>query len=105
MTIPPVRERVVQAALRIVIEPIFEAGFLPCSYGFRPKRSALDALQIVVDEAARGNRWVVETDIASCFEEIPHDRLLAVVEARICDQSTLKLLRALLRVGVMEAGL
>lgn len=104
LTIPPVRERVVQAALRIVIEPIFEADFLPCSYGFRPKRGAHDALQVLVDETTRGNRWVVETDIASCFEEISHDRLLAVVEARICDQSTLKLLRALLRVGVMEAG-
>jgi len=80
LSIPAVRDRVVQAALKIVLEPIFEADFLPCSFGFRPKRAAQDALQVLIDEAWRGRRWVVETDIASCFEAIPHDRLMAVIE-------------------------
>lgn len=104
LSIPAVRDRVVQAALKIVIEPIFEADFLPCSFGFRPKKAAQDALQVLIDEAWRGRRWVVETDIASCFEVIPHDRLMLVVEERICDRHILKLLRALLRAGVMENG-
>ena len=105
LSIPAIRDRVVQAVLKIVIEPIFEADFLPCSFGFRPKKSAQDALQVLIDEAWRGRRWVVETDIASCFEAIPHDRLMAVIEERICDWHILKLLRALLRAGVMEDGI
>ena len=105
LSIPAVRDRIVQAALKIVIEPIFEADFLACSFGFRPKKSAQDALQVLIDEAWRGRRWVVETDIASCFEAIPHDRLMAVIEERVCDRHVLKLLRALLRAGVMEEGM
>jgi RNA-directed DNA polymerase len=104
LAIPAVRDRVVQAAVTLVIEPVFEADFLPCSFGFRPKRRAHDALQVLIDETWRGKRWLVETDIASCFEAIPHDGLLAAIEERIVDQSMLKLLRALLRAGVMEGG-
>jgi len=104
LSIPAVRDRIVQAALKTVIEPIFEADFQPVSYGFRPKRSAHDALQVLIDEAWRGRRWVVETDIASCFEAIPHDRLMQTVEERICDRQILKLLRAMLRAGVMDGG-
>src|SRR6266704_6052915 len=104
LSIPTVRDRVVQAAVRIVIEPIFEAGFLPCSFGFRPKRSAHDALQVLIDESWKGRRWVVETDIASCFSAIPHDKLMEAVEERVCDQPVLKLLRAMLRAGVMQDG-
>lgn len=104
LSIPTVRDRVVQAALKLVIEPVFEADFLPCSFGFRPKRSAHDALQVLIDESWRGRRWVVETDIANCFEAIPHDQLMAAVEQRICDQEVLRLLRAMLRAGVMEHG-
>jgi group II intron reverse transcriptase/maturase len=104
LSIPAVRDRIVQAALKLVIEPVFEADFQPCSFGFRPKRSAHDALQVLIDEAWRGRRWVVETDIASCFDAIPHDRLMAVVEERIMDRQVLKLLRAMLRAGVMEGG-
>ncbi|HVQ39633.1 MAG TPA: reverse transcriptase domain-containing protein, partial [Pyrinomonadaceae bacterium] len=74
-------------------------------YGFRPKRSPHDALQVVIDEAWRGRRWVVETDIADCFSAIPHDELIRAVEERVCDQAVLKLLRAILRAGVMEDGL
>jgi retron-type reverse transcriptase len=73
LSIPAVRDRIVQAALKIVLEPIFEADFLPCSFGFRPKRSAHDALQVLID-VSWGRRWVVETDIADCFGAIPHDK-------------------------------
>ena len=104
LSIPSVRDRMVQAAVKIALEPVFEADFLPCSFGFRPKRSAHDALQVLIDECARGRRWVVETDIASCFSAIPHDKLMEAVEERICDQPVLKLLRAMLRAGVMEDG-
>jgi RNA-directed DNA polymerase len=104
LSIPPVRDRIVQAALKIVLEPVFEADFLPCSFGFRPRRPAHDALQVLIDECWRGRRWVVETDIANCFSAIPHGKLMQAVEERICDQSVLKLLRVILRAGVMEDG-
>ena len=93
-SVPAVRDRIVQAALKIVLEPVFEADFLPCSFGFRPRRSAHDALQVLIDECWRGRRWVVETDIASCFSAIPHEKLMEAVEERICDQPVLKLLPA-----------
>ena len=104
LSIPAVRDRIVAAAAKIVLEPIFEADFADCSFGFRPKRSAHDALQVLVDENFRGRRWVVETDIADCFSAIPHDRLMQAVEERVVDQPILKLLRAMLRAGVMESG-
>ena len=104
LSIPTVHDRIVQAALKLVAEPVFEADFLPCSFGFRPKRAAHDALQVLIDETWRGRRWVVETDIASCFESIPHDRLMEAVEERIYDRKLLKLVRAMLRAGVMESG-
>jgi RNA-directed DNA polymerase len=104
LSIPAVRDRIVQAAAKIVLEPVFEADFLPCSFGFRPRRSAHDALQVLIDECWRGRRWVVETDIASCFSAIPHDMLMEAVEERVCGQSVLKLLRVMLRAGVMEDG-
>ena len=104
LSIPTVSDRIVQAAAKIVIEPIFEADFMPCSFGFRPKKAAHDALQVLVDETWRGARWVLETDIASCFEEIPHQRLMAAVEERIVDRKLLRLLRAMLRAGVMQEG-
>ena len=104
LSIPTVADRIVQTAVKIVIEPIFEADFTPASFGFRPKRSAHDALQVLLDEAWDGRRWVVETDIASCFEAIPHEGLMEAIEERICDQPLLKLLRAMLRAGGMEHG-
>ena len=104
LSIPAVRDRIVQAAAKIVLEPVFEADFLPCSFGFRPGRSAHDALQVLIDESWQGRRWVVETDIASCFSAIPHDRLMQAVEERVCDRAVLALVRTLLRAGVMEAG-
>ena len=104
LSIPTVRDRIVQAALKTVIEPLFEADFEPCSFGFRPRRSAHDALQLILDECFQGRRWVVETDIANCFEAIPHERLMQAIEERIVDRRLLKLLRVLLRAGVMEEG-
>jgi len=104
LAIPAVRDRVVQAAVKIVIEPIFEADMLECSFGFRPGRSAHDALQVVVDESWRGRRWVAESDIADCFEAIPHEALMSAIEERIVDRHVLKLLRVMLRAGVLENG-
>ncbi|MEO3797827.1 group II intron reverse transcriptase/maturase [Nonomuraea sp. B10E15] len=104
LAISTVRDRIVQAALKIVLEPVFEADFLPCSFGFRPKRSTHDALQVVIDEAWRGRRWVVEADIANCFSAIPHEKLMRAIEERVVDQSVLKLLRQVLRAGVMQDG-
>ena len=104
LSIPAVSDRVVQAATKIVIEPIFEADMLECSFGFRPRRSAHDALQVLVDEAWRGRRWIVESDVADCFEAIPHSQLMSAIEERIVDRHVLKLLRAMLRAGVMEDG-
>src|SRR5438876_5795137 len=104
LSIPAVRDRVVQAATKIVIEPIFEADFLPCSFGFRPKRSQHDALQVLIDQSWKGRRWVLECDIADCFEAIPHSGLMSAIEERVCDRHLLKLLRAMLRGGVMQDG-
>jgi RNA-directed DNA polymerase len=104
LSIPAVGDRIVQTALRLVIEPIFEAQFLPCSFGFRPRKAAHDALQVVLDETWRNKYWVAETDVASCFESIPHDRLILAIKERVCDRQVLKLLGALLRAGVLEGG-
>jgi len=102
LSIPAVRDRIVQAAAKLVIEPIFEADMLECSFGFRPRRSAHDALQVLVDAAWGGRRWIVESDVANCFEAIPHSQLMSAIEERIVDRNVLKLLRAMLRAGVME---
>jgi group II intron reverse transcriptase/maturase len=104
LSIPTVRDRIVQAAVKIVLEPIFEADMLNCSFGFRPRRAAHDALQVLINESWRGRRWVVETDIANCFEAIPHQKLMQAVQERVCDQAVLRLLRAMLRAGVMSEG-
>ena len=104
LSIPTVGDRVVQAAVKIVLEPVFEADMLGCSFGFRPRRAAHDALQVLIDESWRGRRWVVETDIANCFEAIPHEKLMLAVQERVCDQAVLRLLRVMLRAGVMTDG-
>lgn len=104
--IPTVTDRVVMAAARIVLEPIFEADFLPTSYGFRPGRSAHHALETIRQTVTwRGKQWVFDADIRSCFDEIDHDALLCQIERRVCDRRMLKLLRGWLRAEVFEGGI
>jgi len=102
--IPCVRDRVVMAAAKIVLEPIFEADFSSASFGFRPKRSAHDALGTVRAAVSQGRLWVLDADIKACFDHIDHDALMTLIERRVSDRSMLKLLRAWLRVGVFEGG-
>jgi RNA-directed DNA polymerase len=101
--IPTVADRVVQASLKLVLEPIFEADFLPCSYGFRPKRRAHDAVAEVRYLATRPRcyEWVVEGDIKACFDEIDHAALLGRVRSRIGDKRVLGLIKAFLKAGIL----
>jgi len=102
--IPTVRDRVIMAAARLVLEPVFEADFLPVSFGFRPKRSAIDALDVVRAEVNRRAWWVLDADVSDCFGSIDHDALMVQVARRVVDGSMLKLLRGWLRAGVLEHG-
>ena len=103
--IPTVADRVVQASLKAVLEPIFEADFLPISYGFRPNRRAHDAIAEVQMLATHGYPWVLEADIEACFDEIDHVALMDRLRARIKDKRVCALVKAFLKAGIMtEAG-
>ena len=101
--IPSLADRVVQAALKLVLEPIFEADFQPCSYGFRPNRRAHDAIAEIHHYATHGYEWVMEADIRACFDEIGHVPLMDRLRARIKDKQICALVKAFLKAGIMTA--
>jgi RNA-directed DNA polymerase len=99
-----VKDRVVQTAVLLIVEPIFEADFLDCSYGFRPGRSAHDALEEIKLNLQQGRREVYDADLQSYFDTIPHEKLMAAVRKRIVDGAVLKLIRMWLKAVVVEPG-
>jgi RNA-directed DNA polymerase len=103
--IPTIKDRIVQMAAKIVIEPVFEADFQPCSYGFRPKRSAKQAMDRIFEVSDKGGAlWVIDADIRDYFGSINHDKLLLMVKQRITDRRVLKLIKGWLKAGVLENG-
>ena len=102
--IPTVADRIVQAAVKLVIEPLFEADFLENSYGYRPKRSSHQAIKSIDDHLRRGYRWVVDVDLKSYFDTIPHERLLTMVQGRVTDRKIVRLIRYWLKAGILEDG-
>jgi RNA-directed DNA polymerase len=102
--IPTIRDRVVQMAVLLIVEPIFEADFLDCSYGFRPGRSAHDALDEIQQNLKEGRREVYDADLQSYFDTIPHQKLMLCVQKRIVDKSVLKLIRMWLKAVIVEPG-
>ncbi len=104
LSIPTVRDRTVMTAAKIVLEPIFEADFRPASFGYRPKRSAHQALDVIRIEANRGRDWVLDADITDCFGSISHEALMAQLARRVFDKEMLKLVRAWVKQGVLEGG-
>lgn len=102
--IPTVKDRVVQMAVKLVIEPLFEADFMPCSFGFRPKKTPRKALSAIVQSVNDGYWFVVDVDLKSYFDTISHELLLKLVERRVGDVQVMRLIRAWLKAGVMEEG-
>jgi RNA-directed DNA polymerase len=103
--IPAIADRAVQAALKLVLEPIFEADFKPCSFGFRPKRRAHDAIAEIHLYGTKGYRWVLDADIEAAFDNVSHCALIERVRTRVKDKRVLALVRAFLKSGVLtESG-
>ena len=102
--IPTVRDRVVQAAAKVVLEPIFEADFRACSYGFRPRQSAHQAMGVIRSAVNTGANWVVDADITAFFDQVDSAVLMKLVAKRVNDQRMLKLIRQWLTVGVIVGG-
>ncbi len=100
--IPTARDRTVQASLKLVLEPIFEADFKPCSYGFRPRRRPHDAIAEIQLFATQGYTSVLEGDITACFDEISHSALLGRMRSRIGDKRVVALVKAFLHAGVLS---
>ncbi|MDQ0192377.1 group II intron reverse transcriptase/maturase [Paenibacillus wynnii] len=100
--IPIVRDRIVQMATKMVLEPIFETDFKDCSYGFRPKRDAKGAIRHIRRAVKKGVYWVVDVDITGYFDNIPHEKLMKLMEQRICDKRILKLIRKWLKAGFVK---
>ncbi|CAM4053961.1 hypothetical protein L1N85_19830 [Paenibacillus alkaliterrae] len=100
--IPAIRDRVVQMVTKMVIEPIFETDFKDFSYGFRPKRDTKGAIRHIRREVKKGVYWVVDVDIAGYFDNIPHEKLMMLVEQRISDRRILKLIRKWLKAGFVK---
>jgi len=98
----PVRDRIVQMAALLILEPIFEADFKPVSYGFRPKRRAQDAIAEIHALGSRNYHWVFEADIAACFDELRHSAVMDRVRLRVADKRVLSLIKAFLKAGVMS---
>jgi len=99
--IPCIADRVVQAALKLVLEPIFEADFEPCSYGFRPRRRAQDAIAEIHYFGTHGYRWVLDADIEAAFDNLSHSALVGRMRARVKDKRVLALVKAFLKAGVL----
>ena len=99
--IPTIADRVVQAALKLVLEPVFEADFERVSYGFRPKRRAQDAIAEIHHYGTQGYRWVLDADIEACFDSISHSALLDRMRLRVKDKRVLGLVKAFLKAGVL----
>lgn len=102
--IPTVKDRIVQAALLLILEPIFEEDFLDCSYGFRPERSAHEAIDAVKAAIQEGRTQIYDADLKGYFDSIPHDKLMKALERRIADQQVLKLIRKWLTAPIYEEG-
>jgi len=102
LAVPTVRDRVVQTALTLVLQPIFEREFAPSSFGYRPGRSTHDALLRVDEELAQGRLWVVDADVQSFFDTLPHDRLLDRVKDKVSDGAILKVVHQFLKQGVLD---
>jgi len=102
--IPSTMDRLVQASLVLVLEPIFEADFKPVSYGFRPRRRAQDAIAEIVYFGAKGYHWVLDADITACFDELAHSAILERMGRRVGDKRVLALVEAFLKAGIMSEG-